>query len=159
MGYPRYLYVSPGTPGIYHCMSRCVRRASLCGEDKIIGRSFNHRKQWLESNILRWANTFALAVHGYAVMSNHFHVIAETDPSAPWRWSDLEVARRWLSLTAESTDQNALLETRIAHLSAQPERLEVLREGLGSLSWYMCYLKEPVARRSNKEDGCMMPLH
>ena len=135
-------------------MSRCVRRAFLCGEDHVTGRSFDHRKQWLEQSILDLANVFAVAVHGYAVMSNHFHVIVETNPATPWQWSDHEVARRWLSLTAKNGDDHDTLATRIAQLATQSERLAVLRERLGSLSWYMRYLKEPIARRSNKEDGC-----
>jgi hypothetical protein len=33
MGYPRSHLVDPSTPGVYHCVTRCVRRAFLCGED------------------------------------------------------------------------------------------------------------------------------
>ena len=88
MGYPRYLHVPPDTPGIYHCVSRCVRRAFLCGEDAVTGRSFEHRKQWLEDHIIELAKLFAVAVHAYAIMSNHFHLVLETDPSAPWQCSD-----------------------------------------------------------------------
>ena len=154
MGYPRHLHVPPNTPGTYHCTSRCVRRAFLCGQDHVTARSFDHRKQWLEQSILQLANIFAVAVHAYSVMSNHFHVVVETDPIASWQWSDDEVARRWLSLTRKIDAHDELFETRVAQLVAQAERLAVLRERLGSLSWYMRYLKEPIARRANKEDGC-----
>ena len=35
----------------YHCISRCVRRAYLCGEDYQTGKNFDHRKGWLVDKI------------------------------------------------------------------------------------------------------------
>jgi hypothetical protein len=154
MTYPRRLIVPPDAPGTYHCVSRCVRRAFLCGQDTVTGRSFEHRKQWLEDRILQLGNLFAVAVHAYAVMSNHLHVVLEVDPLAPSHWSDEEVARRWLALCTPGGEDGPPLESRIRNLAAQSERLAVLRQRLGSLSWFMRFLKEPIAREANREDGC-----
>ena len=84
----------PGTPGTYHCVWRCMRRAFLCGKDPVTGRFFDHRKQWVEDRIVTLAQSFAVAVHAYAVMSNHFHIVLEADPASAWKWSDEETARR-----------------------------------------------------------------
>ena len=154
MGYPRHFFVPPTTPGTYHCVSRCVRRAFLCGEDVLTGQSYEHRRRWLEERILELARVFAVAIHGYAVMSNHFHLIVETDPNAPSQWRDEQVATRWLALSIKAGDADKPLAPRIAQLAENTQRINELRQRLGSLSWFMKYLKEPIARRANREDQC-----
>ena len=154
MGYPRYLLVPPGAPGVYHCTSRCVRRAFLCGEDALTGRSFEHRRGWLEERILELGALFALAVHAYAVMSNHLHLVVELDPAQAQAWSAEEVAARWLALSARPAEDERGREQRIAELARDAERIAELRQRLACLGWFHRFLKEPIARRANAEDEC-----
>jgi REP element-mobilizing transposase RayT len=149
--------VDPAAPGFYHCVSRCVRRAFLCGEDGLSGRSFEHRKQWVEDRLLELAELFAVGVYAYAVMSNHLHVVVYVDPAATLAWSPDEVAQRWVRLTPVRLDgeiDEAACEARAAALASNAERIAVLRARLGSLSWFMRFLNEPIARRANCEDDC-----
>jgi REP element-mobilizing transposase RayT len=154
---PRSHLVDPAATGAYHCMSRCVRRAFLCGEDASTGRSYEHRKQWVEDRLLELADVFAVGIYAYAVMSNHLHVVVYIDPSATLAWSPDEVARRWVRLTPVRVDgeiDELACEARASALAGNAERIAVLRERLGSLSWFMRFLNEPIARRANREDSC-----
>jgi REP element-mobilizing transposase RayT len=155
MGYPRSMTVDPEAPGFYHCISRCVRRAWLCGEDPVSGRNFDHRRAWIERRLVDLAESFAVSLFAWAVMSNHTHVVLRIDPGVPEHWSDEEVARRWARLTRTlaplHSDEHA---RRMRVLLMQPERLVELRRRLGSLSWFMRFLNEAVAREANAEDVC-----
>lgn len=73
MGYACALLVDFTAPGVYYCISRCVRRAFLCGDDLATGRRIDHRMHRVEDRLL------ALA---YAVMSNHVHLVLQVDPDA-----------------------------------------------------------------------------
>ncbi len=151
MTYPRSSLVPPGAPGLYHCVSRCVRRALLCGEDRFSGRSFEHRRQWVEDRLHALAGIFSVSLWGYSVMSNHLHVVVQLLPEVAAGWCDREVAERWVRLFPRG-DLNP--EIRVVVLSAHADRIALLRARLSDLSWFMRCLSEPIARRANREDAC-----
>jgi hypothetical protein len=39
----------------HHCVSRCVRKAFLCGVDFTTNESYEHRRAWLENEVLKQA--------------------------------------------------------------------------------------------------------
>src|SRR5690606_5247087 len=72
-------------------------------------------------------------------------------------WSDGEIAERWVRLcpvreNGEISEEACRL--RREAIAGDPARVARYRERLGSLSWFMRCLNEPIARRANREDGC-----
>lgn len=148
---PRRRVVDPCQAGFYHCHSRCVRRAFLCGD------GLDHRRDWIRDRLQELAALFAIDVCGYAVMSNHLHAVLWTEPARARSWSRQQVARRWISLfpgalAAHSTP--GVIEQAVWQLAADVQRIEVLRGRLSDLSWFMRCLCEPIARQANREDDC-----
>ena len=149
---PRSEIVDRENGGIYHLGSRCVRRALLCGKDPVSNRDFSHRRAWVEDRLLELAELFTVHVCSYVVMSNHYHITANYTPQDRFELDNEEVARRWLRLYPPKRPDD--LEPSVAALLDDPDRLAVLRDRLGDLSWYMRCLNEPIARRANLEDDC-----
>ncbi|MBF0527962.1 MAG: transposase [Deltaproteobacteria bacterium] len=150
--------VIEGVEGFYHCIARCVRRAFLCGKDEYTGRSYEHRKDWVQSRLIHLAGLFGIEVCAYAIMSNHLHVVLRTRPDLVESWPAEETVWRWSRVfpggkkKSESPDgQSSEIATSIA---LAPERLSELRTRLSSVSWFMRCLNETIAREANKEDGC-----
>jgi REP element-mobilizing transposase RayT len=156
MGLPRSHYVQEGEEGVYHCYSRCVRRAFLFGFDALTRRDFSHRKAWLVDRLRHLASIFAIEVCAYAVMITHYHSILRTRPDLAALWSDREVAARWLTLFPRRRDVHGVplppTEKEIRALTDLPNRIAELRKRLCSLSWFMGRLNEFIARAANKED-------
>ena len=152
---PRKTLVSLDATPYYHCVSRCVRRAFLCGEDSHSGRSFEHRRQWIENRLLEVASVFAIDIAAYAIMSNHYHVVLHVDSEQANTWTDEHVANRWMQLFhGDQLSQRYSRGENLtkAELKAVLKRITVWRERLQSISWFMRCVNEPIAREANRED-------
>src|SRR5512143_1788189 len=140
MALARSKYVREGQEGVYHCFSRCVRRAFLCGFDTLTLRDFSHRKAWLVERLRYLAAIFAIEVCAYAVLATHFHSILRARPDIVAKWSDREVAIRWLTLFPRHRDKQGVpippTEEEIRALADRAERIAQLRKRLCSLSWF-----------------------
>lgn len=153
----RYQQVSLQDTPYYHCISRCVRRAYLCGDDPVSGKNFDHRKQWLVTRIKHLAAHFSIDVCAYAVMSNHYHLVLCVDQARIDGWTDDEVIKRWTALFPRNAALiDTLLKNKATKTAARQlqRTLSLWRERLGDISWFMRCLNEGVARDANREDRC-----
>ncbi|KEQ16150.1 transposase [Endozoicomonas numazuensis] len=149
--------IDPGSTPYYHCMARCVRRAYLCGEDHLTGKSFEHRRQWVVDRLQALVSIFAIEVCAYAVMSNHYHVVLHINSRDVESWSRDEVLQRWTTLfTGPMLVQRYMSRASLSssELSRVDEYVDEYRLRLKSVSWFMRCLNEYLAREANKEDGC-----
>ena len=154
---PRKTLINLDDTPYYHCVSRCVRRAFLCGDDPLTGKSFEHRREWVEQRLLELAGIFAIDVCAYAVMSNHTHVVLHVDKQTAQAWSLREVVERWHRLFAGTLISQDFLLGKALHEAQEAELLrqaEIWRERLMSVSWFMRCLNETIARQANAEDCC-----
>ena len=146
----------PAEVSVVHCINRCVRRCFLCGDDPYTGRNYNHRKAWLEQRLAFLAGQFGIDVLGFAILSNHFHLVLRNRPDVVATWSDTEVASRWLLLCPlRKQPDGQPAEPTAAELDTirrMPNRLAEVRRRLSDVSWLMRMIAEPIARRANRED-------
>ncbi|WP_158969722.1 transposase [Paraglaciecola sp. L3A3] len=141
----------------YHCVSRCVRRSFLCGEDKMTGQNYEHRRGWVEERLLFLGSVFSIDICAYAVMSNHTHIVLCVDKKQADNWSMGEVLERWHRLYQGTLlSQKYLREDKLtkSELFTLKETTEIYRQRLYDISWLMRNLNEYIAREANKEDGC-----
>jgi hypothetical protein len=155
--YARRDIVDEDRVGVYHCIARCVRRAFLCGTDSYTGRDYSHRKAWVLDRLRQLAGLFGVEVCDYAVMSNHLHLVLRNRPDVARQWSDDEIAIRWRKLFPQRDELTGKPREPdnhdVALLTADADRLAILRSRLASLSWFMRCLCEWVARKANHEEG------
>ena len=141
----------------YHCVSRCVRRSFLCGMDKYSGKSYEHRRGWVEKRLLFLSTFFAIDICAYAVMSNHTHVVLHVDKALADSWDMNTVLSRYHQLHKGTLLTHKYLKGEKlspGELITFDETVERYRQRLYDISWFMRNLNEYIAREANKEDGC-----
>lgn len=149
--------VSIEATAYYHCVSRCVRRSFLCGEDKLTRKSYEHRREWVEQKILSLTRSYCIDICAYAVMSNHYHLVLHVSKDKALALSQKDVVLRWklehklppiiqmwLKGNIETQTQENQCDTVI----------EQWRERLWSLSWFMKEINYDIACKANLEDEC-----
>jgi len=154
---PRTRLVSLVDTPYYHCISRCVRRAFLCGRDPVNGYDFEHRRQWIVDRIELLCSAFAVDLCAYAVMSNHYHVVIRINAEEAGNWSNEEVAHRWTQLFSRPELIRRFLDHEVMTQYEHEQVTQLIltwRSRLHDLSWFMRSLNEPIARLANREDGC-----
>lgn len=141
----------------FHCTSRCVRGAYLCGVNRDTGEDFTHRRTWLKARLLKLATVFSIKLAAFAIMENHFHVVLKVDREAATDWSDEDVILRWHQLFRGTDLSKRFLECDTLNATEKlllSRSVKRWRLTLADISWFMRCVKEPLARQSNREDGC-----
>lgn len=135
----------------YHCVSRCVRRAFLCG------RQYEHRRKWVEDKLLELAQIFCIDIAAYAIMSNHYHVVLFIDKYTALKISNEEVIDRWHKIyrgTVLSQRYISGEELTSVELKQLQKTIIKWRARLMDISWFMRNMNETIARQANSEDNC-----
>lgn len=155
MPIPRKSLVSVDTTPSYHVVSRCVRRTFLFGI--VDNKDFSHRRDAIVAKIAELTQLFCIDIAAYAIMANHYHLVVRIQKQRALKLSVVDVTTRWSALfslpcLARRFADNETMSD--AELDEAMRQIEIRRERLYNLSWFMRCLNEPIARMANLEDGC-----
>ncbi|RYV04072.1 transposase [Shewanella sp. OPT22] len=153
----RKTIVSVDDTPFYHCVSRCVRRAFLCGKDSYSGKCYEHRREWVETRLLELTEVFSIDICAYAVMSNHVHIVLRVDVEESIKLTDLQVVERWHRLFKGTLLTHRFVKNESLSKWDKKQLQKVIdnyRNRLSDISWFMRSLNEPIARMANREDNC-----
>ena len=146
----------------YHCISRVVRKAFLCGFDRSTQQNYEHRRKWVLDRLAEIDEVFCIDVCAYAIMSNHYHLILYINKPEVDALTDLEVIKRWRKIYSGSDIIQRFLDGETLtkeHLVLIAETVEKWRNRLEDISWFMRCLNEYIARKANFEDNCTGHLY
>ncbi len=141
---------------IVHVMNRVVRRCFLLGDDPVTEKNYDHRKLWIDDQLVLQAKYFAIDLPCQAIMSNHLHLVLRSRPDVVSEWDDTEVAKRWLMLCPVERDENRQpkepTEFELNQIRNNKEKVADIWSRMSDVSWWMRLLSENIAQRANAED-------
>ena len=150
VAYARRKLLGGERQAVFHCWTRCVRRAFLCGRDRLTQKNYAYRRDWIINREEQLASLFAIDIEFRAELSNHLHIVLRTLPRVAKRLSAREVVRRWLTITkidkCLSDDLPVPDPKRVEDRSQDRKLVQKLRRKLSSISWFLGVL--PVSLES-----------
>ena len=157
-GLPRNKIINPKEPGIFHCWSRCVRRAFLCGKDRYSRKDYEYRRNWIEERLEHLARWFAIDIAFFAILQNHFHLVLRTLPQLVVKWSNKQVVKRSCQIFPTKFKEMGVKDgvptgEQVRKFAANRKLVNELRSRLSDPSWFLRQLKQNIAARANAEEG------
>lgn len=141
---------------IVHVVNRVTRRCFLLGDDPVTGKNYDHRKIWIDEQLVQQARHFGIDLLCQAILSNHIHLVLRSRPDVVTEWDDSEVARRWLMLCPLRRDKDRQPEVpnefELNSIRNDKDKLATIRGRLSDISWWMRLLSQNIGQRANKED-------
>ena len=154
---PRRQQISLIDTPYYLITTRCVRRAYLCGFDRLKNRSYEHRRQQIQDDILRFASVFHIDVAAFAVLSSHYHLVLHVRRDDALIDSPESIVCRAVQVVAGNDITQRYLNRELLE-PWEGEQLDLFadkwRERLYSISSFMKFLNEGISRRANEADEC-----
>ena len=141
----------------YHCISRVVRKAFLCGYDRTSQQNYEHRRQWVIDRLAVLSEVFCIDICAYAIMSNHYHLVLYINKEQVDGLTDVEVVERWRKIyNGPDVIQRFIDGEKLSSelLTLVKETIDKWRNRLEDISWFMRCLNEHIARKANFEDNC-----
>lgn len=140
---PRSERMPVGQPGVWHILSRCVRREMLLEPAA--------RRQWVSERMASWLDILAVDLLGYALMGNHFHLVVRTRPDQADQWTEAEVAQRLLA--AKTVRDGRPMVSEDIHPPLSAKDINAARGFLAHPGAMLRAVKEGFARLVNQQDG------
>ena len=147
---PRSELIPESSGGVFHLVTRCVRRERLLDRGE--------RKIWLCRGLAGWLRHMGIDLLAYSIMGNHLHLVVRLRPDVVADWSAIELARHALAVlpvrSGPGLEPLSVRSGLIARYADNGKWLAQQRTRLSSPSWLLRLVKQEVSRRANAEDGC-----